>query len=118
MSAKGGARKKWTKTTNKEKREWATILTAQQAEDMKRKVPKEKLISVGKLAERYKISLTVARKALEEMVADGLLVPVISSASLHCYGRSPNYVEVKEEVKEEAKEGAKKGKKGGKGKKQ
>ena len=113
-----GIKKKWTKVTNKEKREWATILTAQQAEDMKKRVPKEKLISVGKLAERYKISLTVARKALEEMVADGLIVPVISSASLHCYGRSPNYVEVKEEVKEEVKDAKKGAKKGGKGKKQ
>ena len=118
MSGKAPARKKWTKQTNKEKREWATILTAQQAEDMKKKIPREKVISVGKLAERYKISLTVARKALQDMVADGLIVPVIANGGLHCYGRHPNYVEEKTEVKEEVQQTKKGGKKGGKGKKQ
>ena len=115
MSGKAGARKKWTKQTNKEKREWASILTQQQAEDMKKRIPREKVISVGKLAERYKISLTVARKALEDMVADGLIIKVISNGGLHCYGRLPNYVEEKTEVKEETQQ--KKGGKKGKGKK-
>ena len=118
MSSKAPARKKWTKQTNKEKRDWATILTAQQAEDMKKRIPRERVISVGKLAERYKISLTVARKALQDMVADGLIIPVIANGGLHCYGRRPDYVEIKEEVSEEQVQQTKKGGKKGKGKKQ
>ncbi|EAY01794.1 hypothetical protein TVAG_426530 [Trichomonas vaginalis G3] len=113
MSAKGGARKKWTKATNKEKREWAVIITPEQAADMAKSVPKNKVISAGKLAERYKISLTCARKALEALTAEGKIVPVINGHDLKCYGPHPDHVVEKvEEVKEEAKKPA--GKKGGK----
>ena len=39
MSGKGQAKKKWTKEVNKEKREFSPILTAQQAEQMKKSLP-------------------------------------------------------------------------------
>ena len=117
MSGKAPARKKWTKQTNKEKREWSCILTSQQADDIRKRIPREKVISVGKLAERYKISLTVARKALQDLEADGIIVPVIANGGLHCYAPHPDHVITKPEVTEEVKD-TKKGGKKGKGKKQ
>lgn len=114
MSAKGGARKKWTKTTNKEKREWSCIISPEQAADMQKSVPKQKTITVNKLAEKYKISLTVARKALEAMAAEGKIVPVISSHDLKCYAPHPDHVVEKVEAAPEeqtSKKATKKGKK-------
>ena len=77
-----GIKKKWTKVTNKEKRDWATVLSAEVAEEIEKNVPKSKLITPGKLAERYKISVTVARKVLRQLVADGKLEVKVNSHTM------------------------------------
>ncbi|OHT07621.1 40S ribosomal protein S25 [Tritrichomonas foetus] len=82
-----GIKKKWTKTTNKEKRDWATVLLTEIAEDVEKNVPKSKLITPAKLAERYKVSLTVARKVLAQLEADGKMVCLIHTSTLRAYGR-------------------------------
>ena len=109
-----GARKKWTKAVKKEKREWLPILQPEQAEDMMKSVPKSKLITASKLAERQKISLTVARKVLAALAEEGKMEEVISHSTLKAYARPANYVEVQETVeakKEEGKQQKKSGKK-------
>ena len=82
-------KKKWTKTVNKEKREWANVLLAEVAEEIEKNVPRSKLITPAKLSERYKITLTQSRKILEQFVADGRMVRLISDNTLHAYGRLP-----------------------------
>ena len=97
-----GIKKKWTKVTNKEKRDWATVLSAEVAEEIEKNVPKSKLITPGKLAERYKISVTVARKVLRQLVADGKLEVKVNSHTMKAYGRPAGAPEPLEEEKEEA----------------
>ena len=82
-----GIKKKWTKTTNKEKRDWATVLLPEIAEDIEKNVPKSKVITPAKLAERYKVSLTVARKVLDQLEKDGKIVCLIHTNTLRTYGR-------------------------------
>ena len=82
-----GQRKKWTKTTNKEKREWSNILLQEVADDIEKNVPKSKLITPAKLSERYKITLTLSRKILEEFVKDGKMVRLIGDHTLCAYGK-------------------------------
>ena len=113
-----GIKKKWTKTTNKEKREWATVLLPEVAEEINKNVPRSKVITPAKLAERYKISLTVARKVLEQLEKDGKIVCLIHTNTLRTYGRIGGEVEEKEqeETKVEQTAAKAKGGKGGKGK--
>ena len=109
-----GIKKKWTKTTNKEKRDWATVLLPEVAEEIQKNVPKSKVITPAKLAERYKVSLTVARKVLEQLEKDGKIVCLIHTNTLRTYGRVSGG-ETEEAPAEEAKtEQPAKGK-GGKG---
>ena len=109
-----GIIKKWTKTTSKEKRDWAVVLLAEVADDINKNVPKSKLITPSKLAERYKISLTLARKVLKELEKEGKIVCLIKHSNLVAYGKPAG---AKEEVVEEAPKvevaakGGKKGKK-------
>jgi len=91
-----GARKKWTKSVKKDKREWSPILQPEQAEEIMKSVPKSKLITPAKLAERYKITLTVARKVLATLEAEGKLQSSISHSTLHAYSSPAGYVEVVE----------------------
>ena len=109
-----GVKKKWAKVTNKEKRDWSCVLLAEVAEEIEKAVPRSKLITPGKLAERYKISVTVARKVLKQLCADGKIEVKIKSHTLVAYGRPAG---VEEEVVEEVKEetaGKKPAKGGGK----
>lgn len=98
-----GIKKKWTKTTNKEKRDWATVLLPEIAQDIEKNVPKSKVITPAKLAERYKVSLTVARKVLDQLEKDGKIVCLIHTNTLRTYGRVGGAVEEapQEEVKVE-----------------
>ena len=86
MSGKG-QKKKWTKVTNKEKREWANILVQETAEEIEKAVPKTKLITPAKLSERYKITLTLSRKILEQFVAEGKMIRLINDNTLVAYGK-------------------------------
>ena len=109
-----GIKKKWTKTTSKEKRDWAVVLLAEVADDINKNVPKSKLITPSKLADRYKISLTLARKVLKELEKEGKIVCLIKHSNLVAYGRP---ADVKEEVVEEKAQVEEKATKGKKGKK-
>lgn len=57
------------------------------------------MITPSKLAERYKISLTLARKVLKELEKEGKIVCLIKHSNLVAYGKPAN---AKEEVVEEA----------------
>jgi ribosomal protein S25 len=110
------SKKKWTKTQNKEKREWSSVLLAETAVEIERNVPRSKLITPSKLADRYKISLTLARKILKQRVADGQLEVLQHHHTLDVYGRGSLPEPVAETVEAKAEDGE--GKKGGKGPKQ
>ena len=86
MSGKG-QKKKWTKVTNKEKREWSNILVQETAEEIEKAVPKSKLITPAKMSERYKITLTLSRKILEQYVAEGKMIRLINDNTLVAYGK-------------------------------
>ena len=96
-----GIKKKWTKSTPKEQRDWAPVLPPEIAEDIEKNVPKSKSITPAKLAERYKVSLTVARKVLEQLEKDGKIVCLIHTNTLHTYGRIGGDDAPVEEVKQE-----------------
>lgn len=117
MSGKGGAKKKWTKVVNKEKRDWATVLLTEISGDVEKNVPRSKLITPAKLAEKYKISLTVAKKVLKSLEADGKLVCLMHHHTLCAYGRPEGAEEIVEEVVEEKTEKKGKTQKGGNKKK-
>jgi small subunit ribosomal protein S25e len=110
------SKKKWTKTQNREKREWASVLVAETAADIERNVPRSKLITPSKLADRYKISLTLARKILKQLVADGKLEVLQSHHTLDVYGRGALPEPVAETVETKTEDGE--AKKGAKGQKQ
>jgi small subunit ribosomal protein S25e len=118
-------KKKWGKGKQaKEKREWSTVLLAEVAVEIEKNTPRAKLITPAKLAERYKISLTVARKVLRQLEADGKIQRLASHHTLDVYGRAPGtedpVVEAEAaQTEEPAKKGGKKGQpqKGKKGKK-
>jgi ribosomal protein S25 len=110
----GGAKKKWTKNKTKDKRDYASVLLAEVAAEIEKNVPRSKLITPSKLADRYKISLTVARKVLMELQKEGRLVALIDDHSLKAYGRTSEAAglpEVEETKTEEAKGGKRTGKK-------
>jgi small subunit ribosomal protein S25e len=88
MSGKGGAKKKWGKgKAQKDKREWSTILTAEVAAELEKSVVRSRLITPAKLAERNKITLTVARKVLRQLEADGKIQRLAAHHTLDVYGR-------------------------------
>jgi ribosomal protein S25 len=81
------SKKKWTKTQSKEKREWASVLQAPIAARIENEVPRQKVITPNRLAATYSISLTLARKVLKQLVADGKLEVLQSHHTLDVYGR-------------------------------
>ena len=83
----GQAKKKWTKSVNREKREWANYLQPEVADEIMKAVPKSKLITPAKVADRYKITLTVAKKVLDQLVKDGKMDEIYRSSSLRVYGK-------------------------------
>ena len=105
-------KKKWTKTVNKEKREWANVLLAEVAEEIEKNVPRSKLITPAKLSERYKITLTQSRKILEQFVADGVMIRLVNDNTLKAYGRLPSLEKEEDAVVEEAPVQTKTSKKG------
>jgi ribosomal protein S25 len=121
-------KKKWGKgKQSKEKREWSTVLLPEVAIEIEKNVPRSKFITPSKLAERYKISVTVARKVLHQLEADGKIQRLASHHTLDVYGKIGGVEDVPVEgeapkVEEETKKTGKnaqqeKGKKGKKGKK-
>jgi len=108
-----GAKKKWAKSTkSKDKRDWSTVLLSEVAEEIEKNVPKSRVITPAKLSERYKISLTLARKILKQLEADGKIRSLMKSHTLTAYGRLEG---VGDEPVEEVKKDAPAAKKGGKG---
>jgi small subunit ribosomal protein S25e len=82
-------KKKWAKGKQaKEKREWSTILVPEVAADIDKNVPQ------SKLAERFKVSLTVARKVLRQLEADGKIRRIASHHTLDVYGRGAGVEDV------------------------
>jgi small subunit ribosomal protein S25e len=80
--------KKWGKAKQaKEKRDWSAILVSEVALEIEKNVPRAKIITPAKLAERYKISLTLARKILRQLEADGKVQRLSAHRTLDVYGR-------------------------------
>jgi len=75
-----------------------------------KEVPAYKFISVSVVSERLKINGSLARKALRELQAKGLIRLVSAHSAQAIYTRASK----EEPAKEEVKEGAKPAKKGGK----
>jgi ribosomal protein S25 len=99
-----GQKKKWTKVQNKDKRDWAQILLPEVAAEIEKNVPRSKFVTPAKLAERYKISVTVARKILKQFEIDGKLDAAMCHHTLHAYCRPGGSLEPEvEEVVVEAK---------------
>jgi small subunit ribosomal protein S25e len=84
------AKKKWGKAKQaKEKRDWSAILLAEVAAEIEKNVPRSKVITPSKLAERFKISVTLARKVLRQLEADGKIQRLAAHHALDVYGRIP-----------------------------
>nr|AGM32209.1 S25 ribosomal protein [Coptotermes formosanus] len=112
MSAKAGKKKKWNQTAKKEKRDFAVILLPEVAKEIMNAIPNVKSITPGKLAEKYKISVTVARQVLKQLEVDGYVKLIVNESTLKAYAGTGK----KNEVAEAAKEAKKGGKQQAKGK--
>ena len=82
-----GQRKKWSKQQKKDKRDFAQVLLPEVADELKKYLPTVKSITAARLAERYKISLTIARNVLEAYAENGTLVKYIDHSKLRVYGK-------------------------------
>jgi ribosomal protein S25 len=94
-----GQKKKWTKVQNKDKRDWAQVLLPEVAAEIEKYVPKSRFMTPAKLAERYKISMTIARKVLRQFEMEGKVDSAMSHHTLHAYCRPVGAI-VEAEVEE------------------
>jgi small subunit ribosomal protein S25e len=94
-----GKKKKWTKGKMREKRNHDVVFDMRTLAKVMKEVPKKmKLITVYTLVEQYKITATLARRAIHKMVAEGTVKPIALNSHLSIYTR------VKSKIPEEKKE--------------
>jgi small subunit ribosomal protein S25e len=106
-----GKKKKWSKGKLREKRNHDVIFEKSTLTKLKKNVPRKmRLITVYTLVEQYKITATLARRAIRLMVEEGTVKPVCVHSRLGIYTRVASKVK-EEEEKEKASKPQKKQKK-------
>uniref|UniRef100_A0A1D1ZLL5 40S ribosomal protein S25 n=1 Tax=Anthurium amnicola TaxID=1678845 RepID=A0A1D1ZLL5_9ARAE len=83
-------KKKWSKGKQKEKVNNAVLFDQANYEKMLSEVPKYKQITPSVLSERLRISGSLARKAIKDMMARGSIRLVSAHASQQIYTRATN----------------------------
>lgn len=83
----GGA-KKWSKGKVREKINNLVLFDKKTAQRMSKEVPKMKLITPSAISERLKINGSLARAAIKELVAKGVIRPVITHHTIQIYTRA------------------------------
>merc|ERR1711982_232322 len=83
-----GKRKKWSKGKARDKLNAQILFDKASYEKFQKEVPTYKLITTAVLADRLKIRGSLARKAIQEMVKEGKVVPVSKHHMCSIYTRS------------------------------
>lgn len=106
MAGGKGKKKKWSKGKMREKLASAVLFDQKSYEKMLAEIPKIKLITVSTVAERLKISGSLARAALRELVNKGLVRVVSFHSKQGIYTRATNVEEKADGAKPAKKEKA------------
>eukprot|EP00899_Mesostigma_viride_P006844 jgi/Mesvir1/16160/Mv08429-RA.1 len=92
-AAKSGGKqkkKKWSKGKQKEKAANMVLFDQTTYEKLLAEAPKFKLITTSILSDRLRISGSLARKAIRELMSRGLIRMVVSHANQQIYTRATN----------------------------
>jgi small subunit ribosomal protein S25e len=93
-AASGGGgkakKKKWSKGKVKEKLANLVLFDKTTYEKMLTDVPKQKLITPSIISEKLKVNGSLARKAVRELVSQGLIRAVLTHKHQSIYTRSTN----------------------------
>lgn len=93
MAGGKGKKKKWSKGKMREKLANAVLFDQKSYEKMLAEIPKIKLITVSTVSERLKITGSLARAALRELVNKGLIRVVSFHSKQGIYTRATNVEE-------------------------
>ncbi|KAG0047702.1 40S ribosomal protein S25 [Gryganskiella cystojenkinii] len=104
-SSSGGKakKKKWSKGKVKDKANNAVVLDKTTYDKLMKEVPTYKLVSPSVLVDRLRVNGSLARFAIRELAAQGLIVPVSTHGAQWIYTRA---TAVEEEKKAPAKKAA------------
>uniref|UniRef100_A0A7S0RV35 40S ribosomal protein S25 n=1 Tax=Chlamydomonas leiostraca TaxID=1034604 RepID=A0A7S0RV35_9CHLO len=83
-----GKRKKWSKGKNKEKVNNLVLFDKATYDKLLAEVPKYKVITASVLSDRLRINGSLARAAIGELAAKGLIKPVVKHAAFLLYTRA------------------------------
>merc|ERR1712093_974592 len=86
MAKKG--KKKWSKTKSRDKVENASLFTQEVLDKFRKEIPKVKLITPSIVSDRLKIKLSLARRALKDLLAEGRIRLVSAHGSQLIYTRA------------------------------
>jgi small subunit ribosomal protein S25e len=91
-AASGGKskKKKWAKGKAREKANNLVLFNQEAYDRLLSEVPKMKLITISALVERLKVGGSLARKAIKELMARGLIRLVTKSSAQVIYTRATN----------------------------
>lgn len=83
-----GPKKKWSKGKVKDKANNAVVFDKPTYEKLFKEVPTYKLVSTAVLVDRLRINGALARAAIKELEAQGLIKPVLIHGAQTIYTRS------------------------------
>ncbi|MGF2470434.1 eS25 family ribosomal protein, partial [Ralstonia pseudosolanacearum] len=83
-----GKKKKWSKGKQKEKVNNAVLFEKAQYEKLLAEVPKYKMISQSVLSDRLRIGGSLARAAIKDLEAKGLIKPLVKHSKQLVYTRA------------------------------
>lgn len=88
MAGGKSKKKKWNKGKARDKVDNRVLFSKEQWDRLNSEVPKMKLITVSTIVEKLKISGGLARRALNEMAAEGKIRPVCVTRAQRIYTRN------------------------------
>lgn len=88
MAGGKGKKKKWSKGKSRDKVDNKVLFSKDIYEKFQTEVPKMKLITVSTVVEKLKISGGLAKRALNEMAEEGLIIPKKVSRAQRIYTRN------------------------------
>ncbi|KNC45983.1 S25 ribosomal protein [Thecamonas trahens ATCC 50062] len=98
----GAKKKKWSKTRSRDKIENAVFANEEKYAEIMAEVPKYRLITPSIIAERMRVNGSVARAAIKDMLAEGLIIEVSTHRSQSIYTKAvADEVAVAEDGEEE-----------------
>ncbi|CAI8508059.1 40S ribosomal protein S25 [Hanseniaspora opuntiae] len=82
------SKKKWSKKSHKDRAQHAVILDQDKLDRILKEVPSYKYVSVSVLVDRLKLGGSLARVALKDLEARGMIKPVSKHATQQIYVRA------------------------------